>query len=129
MISDEAKLLQILRNFISNALKFTERGEASVAVGNDHATDAMTFAVADTGIGIAKADQEIIFREFGQIDNPLQSRARGTGLGLPLTAKLVDLLGGQLTLTSDVGSGSTFRAILPRIYATPGAPLPSLTEP
>lgn len=127
MISDEAKVSQILRNFISNALKFTERGEVRVSARYDSTTDAVEFTVTDTGIGIAKADQDEIFREFGQIDNPLQHRARGTGLGLPLTAKLVDLLGGKLTLDSEVGAGSTFRAVLPRIYAPTGVPLPGLS--
>ena len=128
MFSDEAKVSQILRNFISNALKFTEHGEVRVSVNHDRATDAIEFAVADTGIGIAKDDQQQIFREFGQVDSPIQARVRGTGLGLPLTAKLIELLGGRLTLDSEVGVGSTFRAILPRIYAPAGSPLPALTD-
>jgi len=128
MISDEGKVSQIIRNFVSNALKFTERGEIRVSVRHDRLTDVMEFAVADTGIGIAKKDQEEIFIEFGQIENPLQSRARGTGLGLPLTAKLTELLGGKLMLDSEVGVGSTFRAVIPRIYAPQGAPLPALAE-
>jgi signal transduction histidine kinase/CheY-like chemotaxis protein len=128
MFSDEAKLSQILRNFISNALKFTERGEVRVSVRHNPSADAMEFAVADTGIGIAAEDQDEIFREFSQIDNPLQHRARGTGLGLPLTLKLVELLGGTLAVESEVGTGSTFRATIPRLYAPSGAPLPGLAE-
>jgi signal transduction histidine kinase/CheY-like chemotaxis protein len=129
MISDEAKVSQILRNFISNALKFTEQGEVRVSVLYDPSIDVVEFTVADTGIGIAPADQETIFREFGQVENPLQSRAKGTGLGLPLTSRLVDLLGGKLTLESEVGKGSTFRASLPRVHAAGSAPLPGLSAP
>ncbi|HEU4887471.1 MAG TPA: ATP-binding protein [Thermoanaerobaculia bacterium] len=127
MISDEAKVSQILRNFISNALKFTEHGEVRVSVRYDPSIDIVEFTVADTGIGIAPADQETIFREFSQIEHRLQKRARGTGLGLPITAKLVDLLGGRLTLESAVGKGSTFRAAIPRVHSVASAPLPGLT--
>ena len=128
LFSDEAKVSQILRNFISNALKFTERGEVRVSARFDAALDSVEFSVADTGIGIANEDQEIIFREFGQIDHPLQHRAKGTGLGLPLTAKLVELLGGRVTLESTLGSGSTFRATIPRLYLRPTAPMVGLHD-
>jgi signal transduction histidine kinase/CheY-like chemotaxis protein len=129
MISDEAKVSQILRNFISNALKFTEHGEVRVSVRHDPAIDIIEFTVADTGIGIAPADQETIFREFGQVDSHLQQRTRGTGLGLPLTAKLVDLLDGKLTLESEVGKGSTFRASIPRVYSVNTLPMAGLSAP
>jgi len=128
LFTDEAKVSQVLRNFISNALKFTERGEVRVAARYDEALDRIEFSVADTGIGIAPEDQETIFREFGQIDHPLQHRAKGTGLGLSLTAKLVELLGGKVTLESTPGEGSTFRAAVPRLYVRPSAPLASLAE-
>lgn len=126
MISDEAKVSQILRNFISNALKFTEEGEVRISVRYDASIDVVEFAVSDTGIGIAPADQETIFREFGQVEHLLQKRTRGTGLGLPITAKLVELLGGRLTLESAVGEGSTFRAVIPRVHSASTAPLPGL---
>jgi signal transduction histidine kinase/CheY-like chemotaxis protein len=128
LFTDEAKVSQVLRNFISNALKFTERGEVRVAACFDPAADSIEFSVADTGIGIAEEDQELIFREFGQVDHALQHRAKGTGLGLPLTGKLVELLGGQVTLESTVGVGSTFRAVIPRLYIRPSAPLPALQD-
>ena len=83
--SDEGKLSQILRNFLSNALKFTERGEIRVSATLTSEGDAVVFAVADTGIGIAPEDQEIIFQEFTQLENPLQKQIKGTGLGLPLS--------------------------------------------
>jgi signal transduction histidine kinase/CheY-like chemotaxis protein len=128
LFTDEAKVSQILRNFISNALKFTERGEVRVTARFDSALDTIEFSVADTGIGIAADDQDLIFREFGQVDHPLQHHAKGTGLGLPLTAKLVELLGGKVTLESTLGMGSTFRARIPRLYMRPTAPLPELHD-
>jgi signal transduction histidine kinase/DNA-binding response OmpR family regulator len=110
--SDEAKVSQILRNFISNALKFTERGEVRVSVsrGSDNT---VSFAVADTGIGIPEEDQERIFQEWTQIDGKLQKVAKGSGLGLPLSRKLAQLLGGNVYVRSQSGIGSTFIAMIP----------------
>ena len=122
MYSDEPKISQILRNFISNALKFTERGEVRVSaeiVDGDH----MKFSVTDTGIGIAQEDQERIFQDFAQVDNPIQRRVKGTGLGLPLSRKLAHLLGGEVQVTSEVGLGSTFSVILPLSYQRERPPL------
>ena len=113
MRTDEGKVSQILRNLISNALKFTERGEVRVSVSLDPAREAMVFAVSDTGVGIAAVDQERIFDEFSQIDNPLQRRHKGTGLGLPLSRKLATLLGGQLDVSSVLGQGATFTLRVP----------------
>jgi signal transduction histidine kinase/DNA-binding response OmpR family regulator len=111
--TDEGKLSQILRNLISNALKYTERGEVRVSARVNASGDTMTFAVADTGIGIAEADQARIFEEFTQVEHRLQRRIRGTGLGLPLSRRLAELLGGTLSVTSDEGIGSTFCVTLP----------------
>mgnify|MGYP000630877585 CR=1 FL=1 len=113
MVSDEGKISQILRNFISNALKFTEAGEIRVSASLSDDSRFVTFSVADTGIGIAPEDQERIFEEFTQIDGPLQRRQKGTGLGLPLTRKLAALLGGTVRVESLPGIGSTFFASLP----------------
>jgi len=113
--SDEAKVSQILRNFISNALKFTEAGEIRVSA-RLASPDTVVFAVSDTGIGIAPEDQERIFEEFTQLDHPVQRGVRGTGLGLPLTRKLARLLGGRVTVESTVGIGSTFSLTLPLVY-------------
>lgn len=110
--SDEAKISQILRNFISNALKFTERGEVRVSVAK-HSNDKVAFSVADTGIGIKKDDQERIFQEWMQVEGKLQKVAKGSGLGLPLSRKLAQLLGGNVYVTSEVGIGSTFTAVIP----------------
>ena len=115
LYTDEGKISQILRNFISNALKFTERGEVrvSAAVRPD---GTIALSVQDTGIGIEPHDQERIFHEFTQVDNPVQRRVRGTGLGLPLCRRLAELLGGRVALDSTPGIGSTFTAIVPIVY-------------
>ncbi|HEX6212365.1 MAG TPA: ATP-binding protein [Methylomirabilota bacterium] len=113
--SDEAKVSQILRNFISNALKFTEAGEIRVGARMD-GPDTVVFSVTDTGIGIAPEDREVIFEEFSQLDSPMQRRVRGTGLGLPLTRKLAALLGGAVAVDSTLGAGSTFSLRLPLVY-------------
>jgi signal transduction histidine kinase/ActR/RegA family two-component response regulator len=111
MVSDEQKLSQVLRNLVGNALKFTEAG--TVEVRARRAGDRIVFEVADTGTGIAPEHQELIFREFAQVDGHVQSRMRGSGLGLPLSRRLAELLGGTLTVTSALGSGSTFRLEVP----------------
>ena len=119
LTTDEGKVSQILRNLVSNALKFTERGEVRVSATLNSSADAVVFSVADTGIGIAPDDQERIFQEFGQLDNPIQRRVRGTGLGLPLSRKLAALLGGGLTVESEAGVGSTFFATIPITHVEP----------
>ncbi|HEX8153432.1 MAG TPA: ATP-binding protein, partial [Thermoanaerobaculia bacterium] len=103
MVSDEGKVSQILRNFISNALKFTEAGEVRVSAVLGGGASTIVFAVADSGVGIAPEDLERIFEEFTQVANPLQARHKGTGLGLPLTRKLAILLGGNVGVRSEVG--------------------------
>lgn len=115
LYSDEAKVSQVLRNFISNALKFTERGEVRVSARLGH-DETVVFSVADTGIGIALADQERIFQEWEQVEGKLQKTAKGTGLGLPLSRKLAQLVGGDVYVKSQVGVGSTFFASVPITY-------------
>lgn len=109
--TDQGKLGQIVRNLVGNAIKFTEHGSVRVTatVDGEH----LQLAVTDTGIGIAPADQQRIFEEFVQIESALQRRARGTGLGLPLSKKLAATLGGRIDVASAPGQGSTFTLIVP----------------
>jgi len=111
MVSDEAKVSQVLRNFISNALKFTEKGDIAVSARGDG--DDVVFEVADTGIGIAPGDHERIFEEFTQVEHPLQRRVKGTGLGLPLSRKLARLLGGDISVRDRPGGGTVFQLRTP----------------
>lgn len=116
--TDEGKVSQILRNLVSNALKFTERGEVRVSAALE-GHGLVRFTVADTGIGIAPEDQERVFLEFAQVDHPIQKLVRGTGLGLPLSRKLAELLGGRIELDSQAGRGSRFSLVIPMAYAGP----------
>jgi signal transduction histidine kinase len=111
LYTDHQKLSQILRNFISNALKFTQQGEVRVSARADG--DKVTFSVTDTGIGIAPEHHGAVFQDFTQIDSPIQKRLRGTGLGLSLSKKLAILLGGSVGLASVPGEGSTFSVTIP----------------
>lgn len=113
--TDAGKVAQIVRNLVSNALKFTTKGEVRVSAWR---TDEGCFEirVSDTGVGIAPADQEKIFEEYGQVDNPMQRSVKGTGLGLPLARRYAMLLGGRISVESAVGAGTTFRVSLPFAY-------------
>jgi signal transduction histidine kinase len=108
---DERKVKQVLLNLLSNALKFTpEGGRIDVSAGvHDGVAE---IAVADTGVGIAPEDQEAVFEEFRQVGTP-DKKVEGTGLGLALSRKFVELHGGRIWLKSQVGHGSTFTLTLP----------------
>jgi signal transduction histidine kinase len=132
MVSDESKLSQILRNFISNALKNTEAGEVRVTAQRLN-QDLLKLSVADTGIGIAEENHTLIFENFVQLDPQRPAMGHGTGLGLPLCKRLASLLGGHIKLESALGRGSTFSLILPLILHTeashsPQRPCNSLSE-
>ena len=113
VLSDEGKVSQILRNLISNALKYTQAGTVRMTTLHDRHRGTVQFRVSDSGIGIAPGDLERIFQEFVQIEHPLQAHVRGTGLGLPLSRRLAGLLGGELEVHSEPGVGSTFSLTIP----------------
>ncbi|MFC0200102.1 hybrid sensor histidine kinase/response regulator [Paracoccus rhizosphaerae] len=118
--TDSQRLEQVLRNFISNALKFTERGRVTLRIAP--AAQGVAFSVEDTGIGIDADQQENVFEAFRQADGTISRRFGGTGLGLSISRELADLLGGRITLTSEKGRGSVFTLILP---ATPARQRPA----
>tara|TARA_B110001454_G_C12723002_1_gene435614 strand:- start:4558 stop:6387 length:1830 start_codon:yes stop_codon:yes gene_type:complete len=113
--TDQAKLSQILRNLISNAIKFTEAGTVSVHASQD-SNHSVHIVVKDSGIGIKKEYYETIFEDFTQIHSKIQKSHKGTGLGLPLSRKLARLLGGDIWLESVEGKGSEFHVRIPRVY-------------
>jgi signal transduction histidine kinase len=120
--TDQGKLAQILRNFVSNAIKYTEQGEIVVSAALLPDGAHMRFAVSDTGIGIEARYLETIFEEFSQIESHLQTRVKGTGLGLPLCRKLGELLGGSVSVSSVAGQGSVFSLVIPVTFAEPADP-------
>lgn len=125
--TDEGKLSQILRNFISNALKFTEAGAIIVSATPLPEQDAIRFSVSDTGLGIGADDVQLIFEEFSQVENHMQRKVKGTGLGLPLCRNLATLLNGTVAVESTLGQGSLFSVVLPTSYHAPEGSLPPCT--
>jgi signal transduction histidine kinase len=114
--TDDKKLSQILRNFISNALKFTTEGEVRVTA-KLHLPETVEFAVSDTGIGIMAEHLPALFSDFVQLDTRIQKRLRGTGLGLSLAKKFAELLGGRVAVASELGKGSKFSVFIPLRYS------------
>jgi signal transduction histidine kinase len=108
--TDQDKVKQILMNLLSNAVKFTTAG--SITITARHQDGQVMVAVADTGIGIPAAALEHIFEEFRQVDSGIHTYG-GTGLGLSISRRLAALLGGDITVQSTVGVGSTFTLTLP----------------
>jgi signal transduction histidine kinase len=111
--SDRQKVKQILLNLLSNALKFTHEGSITIGVQRNLVDRTVTLSVADTGIGIAGADQQKIFEDFRQLDNSPTRAYGGTGLGLSICRRLAQMLGGRIAVHSQVGKGSTFTLTLP----------------
>jgi signal transduction histidine kinase len=111
METDPMRLEQILKNLLSNALKFTSHGTVSLSISGNN--NEVMFAVKDTGIGIAKEKQALIFEAFQQADGSTRRKYGGTGLGLSISRELVRLLGGEISVMSEPGKGSTFTISLP----------------
>jgi GAF domain-containing protein/CheY-like chemotaxis protein/anti-sigma regulatory factor (Ser/Thr protein kinase) len=129
MRADLTKLRQALFNLLSNACKFTERGVVSVTVTREATADgdSIVFAVSDTGIGLTPEQMARLFEEFGQVDASTTRRYGGTGLGLALSRRLCRMMGGDITVASERGHGSTFTIRLPAEVSEPTRGTPALT--
>jgi signal transduction histidine kinase len=114
LISDRTRLHQILVNLVGNAIKFTSKGKISIHVFRSD-IDHWTMEVTDTGPGIPPEAQGFVFEPFRQVDDPIRRRHGGSGLGLSIVKELTRLLGGSITLSSAVGSGTTFKAVFPLV--------------
>jgi CheY-like chemotaxis protein len=128
VVTDKQRLRQILINLISNAIKYTEKGSVTFKV--TYRSEVANFSIIDTGAGIAKSNQELIFRPFEQIRNPHTQSIGGTGLGLTISRSLAELMGGEINLTSSIGKGSTFnfRLMLFKLHKDPKEPELSKSE-
>jgi HAMP domain-containing protein/signal transduction histidine kinase/DNA-binding response OmpR family regulator len=137
MVTDEKRLQQVIKNLLSNAFKFTEKGHVRMRVfnatggwsaGNTHLAEAervLAFSVEDTGVGIPQEKQRIIFEAFQQADGTTSRKYGGTGLGLSISREITRMLGGELTVASSTGRGSTFTLYLPQNFAAQAQSVPA----
>ena len=117
MQADQMRLRQALLNLMSNANKFTDRGTIDIEAcqGQENGCDWITLAVADTGIGMTAEQMGKLFQEFSQASSTTASKYGGTGLGLVISKRFCQLMGGDITVESELGRGSTFTIRVPRI--------------
>jgi CheY-like chemotaxis protein/anti-sigma regulatory factor (Ser/Thr protein kinase) len=117
---DDLRIKQILNNLLSNAFKYTEKGTVTLgaACRNDADNVWISFYVHDTGIGIRKEDMEKLFSDYNQVDTRANRKIEGTGLGLSITKKIVEMMGGKITVESEYGKGSTFRVSIKQDFVT-----------
>ena len=119
---DQQRFKQVLYNLLSNAIKFTDNGGAVEILAANDGAHRFKLVVKDTGIGIKSEDMPRLFREFEQLESGMSRRFEGTGLGLALTRKLLELQGGTISVESEVGKGSRFTVVLPLVTAEVSAP-------
>ena len=119
--SDRDRLMQVLLNLISNAAKFCDRGNGRITIALRLRPDALQVDVRDNGVGIDAADHEMIFEKFRQVGDMLTGKPQGTGLGLPISRRIIEHLGGRLWVESARGAGATFSFTLP-LDASPARP-------
>jgi signal transduction histidine kinase len=120
IVGDETRLTQILLNLTDNAIKYTERGSVHTSIETTK-KDNWHMVVRDTGRGIHEGDLEIIFQEFRRAEAASASGIGGTGLGLAITRHLVDMMNGEIHVTSRIGKGSTFEVVLPLVTVNEAA--------
>jgi signal transduction histidine kinase len=130
MTADKTRVKQIIYNLFSNATKFTNDGNILLEASRKKTSgaDHICFAVSDTGIGISAEQRERLFKEFSQVDASTARKFGGTGLGLAITKKICDLMGGEITVDSELGLGATFTVILPA-ESKPFIEIPGLKKP
>ena len=122
--ADQMRLRQALLNLMSNANKFTERGSIAINArqGQEDGRDCVTIAVADSGIGMTPEQMSKLFQEFSQASSGTAAKYGGTGLGLAISRRFCQMMGGDITVESEVGRGSIFTIRVPRIVEVEKAP-------
>ncbi|MEZ0131496.1 hybrid sensor histidine kinase/response regulator, partial [Flavobacterium sp. LBUM151] len=129
IVGDPFRLKQILSNIIGNAYKFTEEGFIKISAFADVEEPFFIITVEDSGIGIEKGNQKIVFEEFAQANEGIEKKYGGTGLGLAICQKIISILGGTLNLESTFGTGSTFEIKLPLLFDTSENAIPEIKKP